>query len=148
MSIRELPLVEFTPAEAEVTIVERFRQQVEKYPRNIALASGEITISYTELNQLANGISKSILDREEDAERRVALLCSSKERQITALLGALKAGRVWVPLEVSHPFSRTSYVIRDSGANIILTDTAPAMSAYTPKKPWKIKENVRFAARA
>ncbi|OPX42337.1 linear gramicidin synthase subunit B [Ruminiclostridium hungatei] len=57
------PFTPFERAEIDQTLIERFEQQVSKWPRQVALQSGTRSLSYSELNQLANGIGRMLLEK-------------------------------------------------------------------------------------
>ena len=110
------------PHEAlEGTIPERFEKIVRMYPDRIAVSTPDRELSYGALNSLANDIAQGLLTghRTEDP---VALLLEPDDAAIAAVLGVLKAKRIYVPLDSTYPRARLFSVLDHSGAGAILTD--------------------------
>jgi amino acid adenylation domain-containing protein len=114
--------VEFKREETEQSISERFEQQVAKYPDQIAVKTKNRGLSYDGLNKAANRVARAILAKSRDGPEPVALLLEYDTPMIVAILGVLKAGKICVPLDLSHPDARANYVLGDSQANLLVTD--------------------------
>jgi amino acid adenylation domain-containing protein len=99
-----------------------FERQVNTSPSQIAIDSESCRLSYRELNRLANGIAKLILQARGQASEPVALLLEHGAPAIIGVLGTLKAGKIYVPLDPSFPDARNFYILRDSQAAILLTN--------------------------
>jgi len=112
----------FEREEIEQGINERFESQVRKYPARIAIKTPSHEWSYAELNAKANQIAYSILELVGDSEARVALLFAHDAPMIAAMLGVLKAGKTYVPLDPSYPVERLSQLLGDSQATALLTN--------------------------
>src|SRR5262245_36694974 len=56
-------------------------------------------------------------------EEPIALLFEQGAPVIAAILGVLKAGKIYVPLDSSYPRTRTAYMLEDSGAPLLVTST-------------------------
>jgi amino acid adenylation domain-containing protein len=102
------------------TIHELFEAQVERTPDAIALEFEEQAITYLELERRANRLAHQLRRRGVGPEVRVALLIERSIEQIVCLLGVLKAGGAYVPLDVMYPCARLSFVLKDSGAKLLL----------------------------
>ncbi|MCK4761087.1 MAG: AMP-binding protein, partial [Candidatus Aminicenantes bacterium] len=102
-------------------LARKFEEQVKKTPFNLAVKTIEREYTYEELNRYANGIAQRITAAA--AGETAALLFEHGVHMIAAILGALKAGKVYVPLSSDYPAGRLSYMLSDSGAAILLTDT-------------------------
>lgn len=114
--------VKFREEEIEQSIPDRFEQQVVKFPDRIAVKTGNCTLTYDALNKLANRIARAILAQHQSGQKRIAFLLDNDALMIAAILGVLKAGKVYVPLDPSLPSNRTSYIIKDSQANLVVTN--------------------------
>jgi amino acid adenylation domain-containing protein len=114
--------IEFDKAEVESSVPARFEQQVNHYPGRIAVKTVGAELTYQALNRIANGVARAVLSLSAGDDRPVALLFETGPAMIAAMLGALKAGRVWVPLDASDPNDRISFIYGDSQAALILTD--------------------------
>jgi amino acid adenylation domain-containing protein len=116
--------VEFTQAEVGQTVSRRFEKQVEKYPDRLAVESDAHQLSYLQLNQQANCIAHALEGQKSEAGNRksVGILLNNDAPMLAAMLGILKTGRPYVPLDPSFPQERLAYYLSDSGADLILTD--------------------------
>jgi amino acid adenylation domain-containing protein len=113
--------VEFKREDVEQSIVQRFEEQVAKYPNQTAVRTKSQTLSYEALNQAANRLARAILAESEGAGS-VALLLEYDTPAIVAILAVLKAGKICVSLELSYPDERADFILRDSHATLIVTD--------------------------
>src|SRR5262245_28010448 len=117
------PFVLFEPTEVEQSIGHRFEEQVDRYPDCLAIQERHQNLTYAELNKAANGIAHAILSLRGRREEPIALLLENHSPLIAALLGVLKSGKYYVPLDPSLPSKRIGYILQDSQANLIVTNT-------------------------
>ena len=118
----EEPFVEFTKAEIEQSIPHRFEQQVRSNPSRLAVCDGNRQVSYRELNELANAVAWNIIEQRGVQPEPVAILLEQGVWPLAAILGILKAGKFYVPLEPSDPLARLTYMMEDADAPLIVTD--------------------------
>jgi len=100
-----------------------------RQPAGPAVASGGCRLSYQELDQLSNKVARSLLGLGVARGDRVAVLAPKSAASVTAVYGALKAGACYVPLDPKAPADRLGYVVRDSGAAVIVADEGTARQA-------------------
>ncbi|HVS20947.1 MAG TPA: amino acid adenylation domain-containing protein, partial [Pyrinomonadaceae bacterium] len=112
----------FERSEIEQPITKRFEAQVRKHPARIAVKTANHEWSYAQLNAKANQIAHSILELVGDSEARIALLFAHDAPMIAGMLGVLKAGKTYVPLDPSYPVERLSQLLGDSQATAIVTN--------------------------
>ncbi len=110
----------FTDREIEQTLVTRFESRVARFAGRIAIQSGQITLTYQELNRFANRVAHAVLAAESHGP--TILLFEHEYPMVVAILGALKAGQVYVPLDPGYPLNRLEFIVNDSGAGIIITN--------------------------
>ena len=119
------------PYPKEALIHELFEQQVEKTPEAVAVQYEGEQLTYAELNAKANQLAhrlRSLTD--EDGHlvvRPDALVAISVERSlemVVGLLGVLKAGAAYVPVDPEYPAERIEYMLEDSQARVLLTQKA------------------------
>ncbi|MBP7653109.1 amino acid adenylation domain-containing protein, partial [Candidatus Dependentiae bacterium] len=104
------------------TIVDLFEEQAAKRPDAVALVFKNIKLTYAELNEKSNCIANYLIDIiKVEEEEIIALEIERSENIIIAILGIIKAGCAYLPLEISYPDERKSFMIRDSNCRIILT---------------------------
>jgi amino acid adenylation domain-containing protein len=119
---------------ADLTVHELFEQQAARQPEAIAVICEDEQLTYRELNEQADRLAHHLRALGAGPESRVALLMERSVAMVAALLGVLKAGGAYVPLDVSYPQERLSFMLEDSGAEVLLThdrlaDALPAGGA-------------------
>ncbi|MEM9164653.1 MAG: amino acid adenylation domain-containing protein, partial [Cyanobacteria bacterium P01_F01_bin.4] len=117
-------LPEFSPFakdEIEQSVGRRFEKQVAKYPDHLAIKSRTHTLTYSQLNQLANQSARAILAMPGDRTQPVIIFLEQGALFIATFLATLKAGRCAVPVDPTFPASRNSKIIDDSQASLIVT---------------------------
>jgi amino acid adenylation domain-containing protein len=111
---------EFTKEEVEQSIPERFEKIAKRYADRIAIKEGAQAVTYAELNQRANRLAHAILDRCGEGNLPVAILMEHGTSVLVAIVAALKAGKIYVPLDPSYPVERLQYMLLDSQAGLIV----------------------------
>jgi len=126
--------VVFPKEEVEQSIGTRFERQVDLYPEHLALRTRAATYTYSELNQAANRVADALLRLRGQGQEPVGLLFDNGASFVVASLGALKAGKIQVPLDSTFPPARLRYMLEDSQASVLLTDNAnlPLAQAFAP----------------
>jgi non-ribosomal peptide synthetase component F len=114
---------EFKKEDTEQSIPARFEQMVEKYPDRLAVKDKNHELTYRELNQAANQIAHAILAQRGEDQEPVALLVEKSGGLIGAILGTLKAGKIYVPLDPAFPRDRLLHIVENSRAHLVLTDS-------------------------
>ena len=102
--------VALTEDEIEQPIPRRFEQQVLEHPHRLAIKTKRYHWNYDDLNRAANRVAWGILDQRGTGEEDIALLLDKDAPLIAAILGILKAGKTYVPLDPHYPPSRTAYL--------------------------------------
>src|SRR5262245_8238174 len=115
--------VEFEEEEIEQSIPARFEDQVRRHTPRLAIETAERAITYGELNEAANRIAHAILAARGERRERVALLFQHGAAGIVATLGALKAGRTYVPLDPSAPIVRNRAIVEDAQLELVVADS-------------------------
>jgi amino acid adenylation domain-containing protein len=105
------------------TIINLFEEQVEKTPLNIAVVFGKTELTYQELNQQANKVAHFLRDSYHiQPEDRIALLVEPSENIIIGILGIMKVGGAYVPVDPGYPSGRINFILKNSDCKIILTE--------------------------
>jgi len=116
------PFVEFPFADTNQTIARRFEQQARRYPERLALKAGRCALTYAELNDAADRVARALAGDADRETRMAAVLCEAGVAMIIAILGALKAGRPFVPLNPRLPKFTLQEILASLGSCWILTD--------------------------
>ncbi len=96
-------------------------EQAARTPAKVAVHFGEQQLTYAELNQQANQLAHYLKNLGAASETRVAICLERSLHTVVALLGVLKAGSAYVPLDPAHPQERINFMLRDSGASLLIT---------------------------
>ena len=102
-------------------IHELFEVQAQLNPNAIALVYEEQTLSYQELNKKSNQLAHYLISHGVVPDTLVGICVERSLEMVIGLLGILKAGGAYVPLDPSYPKDRLSYMLEDSGVEILLT---------------------------
>ena len=100
-----------------------FEEQVRETPDQIAVVSGTERVTYGELNVRANRLAHYLLRNGVETESRVCICLEPGVEMIVAVLGVLKAGAAYVPLDPAYPESRLAFMLGDCGARVLLTES-------------------------
>ncbi len=99
-----------------------FEACAKKTPNATALVACDGTFTYKELNERANRLAHSLIERGVTREDRVAFMLHRDSRILVSMLGIMKAGGCYIPVDPDYPDDRIAHVLEDSGARFILTD--------------------------
>ncbi|MCU0286495.1 MAG: amino acid adenylation domain-containing protein, partial [Acidobacteria bacterium] len=108
-------------------IIKKFEEQVKHFYEKTAIKKGDRELSYGQLNDYADTIARAIITGDRsmtpgEEPQQAALLFEHGIDMIAALLGALKACKTYVPLDITYPVKRQLYILENSGARLILTN--------------------------
>jgi len=102
-------------------IHELFTEQAERIPERIALISERHQVSYGELNRRANQLAQYLQGLGVGPEMVVGIFLERSVEMVVAVMGVLKAGGTYLPLDPESPLERLSYVLEDAGVVVALT---------------------------
>ncbi|MBA6304371.1 non-ribosomal peptide synthase/polyketide synthase [Colwellia sp. MB02u-14] len=108
--------------EGEITIHQKFEQQVQLNPQSVALSYDGITTSYGELNAQANQLAHKLIAEGVNPDDLVGLCFNRSADMIIGMLAVLKAGGAYVPLDPAYPKERLHYMVEDAQLSIVITD--------------------------
>ena len=107
-----------------VTITELFEAVAAKAKDSVALVAPDATLTYGELNTRANQVAHRLRELGVGRHANVALCMERSANSIVALLGVLKAGAAYVPLNFEHPPARLAHQLAETEAPVLLTETS------------------------
>jgi amino acid adenylation domain-containing protein/thioester reductase-like protein len=99
---------------------ELFEAQVARSPEAIALIFGDEEVSYLELDQRANQLARYLISQEIGAEDIVAIALDRSVEMIVSILGVLKSGAAYLPLDPDYPIKRLLFMLKDSHAKKLI----------------------------
>ncbi|HEY4168728.1 MAG TPA: amino acid adenylation domain-containing protein, partial [Reyranella sp.] len=107
-------------------IHELFERQVERSPDDVAIACDGHELTYAELNRRANRLARGLRRSGLERGAPVGLCVGRSAHTMVAVLAVLKAGGAFVPLDPSYPTERLEFMLKDSGARIVVLERATA----------------------
>ncbi len=110
----------------ESTVVDLFEAQVERRADAEAVVFGGKRLSYGELNRRSNRLAHYLRSLGVGPEVRVGICLERSLEMIIAVLGVLKAGGVYVPLDPEYPAERLGYMLEDAQVPVLLTEDGVA----------------------
>ncbi|MFI5685500.1 amino acid adenylation domain-containing protein [Streptomyces sp. NPDC051636] len=112
---------------------ELFEDQATRHPERTALVTADRSWTYAELNAWANRIAHGLRRHGVGPDALVGLHAERSAEMVAGILGTLKAGGAYMPIEPSHPAARRADLVERSGADVILTqphlDAGPLRAA-------------------
>ncbi|GHO46314.1 non-ribosomal peptide synthetase [Ktedonospora formicarum] len=123
------------PYPREATIQQLFEQQVERTPDAIALIDTDGSMTFNELNGRANQLAHFLLSQGLEQEAHIGVALERSRAQVITLLGILKAGGTYVPLDPAYPRERLRFMLEDAHIHLVLTqekhlDALPLADAH------------------
>jgi amino acid adenylation domain-containing protein len=127
---REQIVVEWNQTESDYPrnscVHKEFELQAAARPAAVALAKGEECVSYQQLNERANRLARYLVKFGVRDGSFVAICLERSINLYVSILAILKAGGVYLPLDISHPQERLNFMLEDSAARIVLTQKSLA----------------------
>src|SRR6185369_15075742 len=109
-----------------VCLHELFSSHARLWPGSVAVALGEVMVTFGGLEEYANRLARFLAERGVRPEERVGLCMERCPEMVMAMLGVLKAGAAYLPLDPAYPRSRLAFMIEDAVLIAILVHTASA----------------------
>jgi amino acid adenylation domain-containing protein len=112
----------FTEADIDRSIPDRWELIVRVYPDRVAVKTETERLTYSQLNLAANHLARSILAQVGASDSPIPILFEHGAMMVVAMLGVLKAGKSWVPIDPWYPPARISYILQNVGAEVLVTN--------------------------
>lgn len=107
----------------DATIVSLFDEQVARHPRRTAVTFAGKSCTYAEIDEAARRLAVQLRAAGVRSGDRVAIWLPRDANMVTALLGTLKAGGCYVPLDPEYPEERLRFILEDSAARVVVAHT-------------------------
>ena len=111
-------------AVSTLTLHQLFEAQAQRTPDAIAVVCEGEQLTYAELNRRANQLARYLNRRGVGPEVPVAIFTERSVEMLVGLLGILKSGGAYVPLDPAYPQERLSFIMKDAGVRLLLTQEA------------------------
>ncbi|PEO00751.1 non-ribosomal peptide synthetase [Bacillus cereus] len=103
------------------SIQEKFYEQAHIRPEAMAISTEDKTYTYKEINEYSNQIAHYLLSASIPFQKPIAILFDRSVESILCMLGVLKSGSTYVPIDITYPSERIKYILEDSEITHILT---------------------------
>ncbi|NOQ27181.1 MAG: amino acid adenylation domain-containing protein, partial [Bacteroidales bacterium] len=125
---KQLILKEFNDTQTDFpdkkTIHELFIDQVKLSPTQLALKDKNISYSYQELDEASNKLANCLQLRNLKSDQFVGLITNRSIEMIVGILGILKSGCAYIPIDDQYPAERINQILSESGINLIVSTRA------------------------
>jgi amino acid adenylation domain-containing protein len=109
---------------AEGTLHGRFAAQAQRFAERVAATDEAGSLTYARLDARSSQLARYLRGRGVGPEVRVGLCLDRGLEMVVAILGVLKAGAAYVPLDPAYPAERLGYILGDSGVEVVVTHSA------------------------
>ncbi|WP_139487923.1 non-ribosomal peptide synthetase [Brevibacillus dissolubilis] len=103
------------------TIWQVFEEQAARTPDHVAVVFEGKQLTYRELNDRANQVARYLLEQGVERETIVGLMVDRSLEMIVGIMGILKSGAAYLPLDTEYPEDRIRYMLQDSGTKLLIT---------------------------
>ncbi|MET8413630.1 amino acid adenylation domain-containing protein, partial [Streptomyces sp. NPDC005195] len=115
--------------------LERFAAQVRERPRQLAVVAGDTELDYATLDHRSNRLADALIARGAGPGRVVGLHAGRTAELVVGVMGILKAGAAYLPLDPGQPSERLAAMVSDAAPVLVLTDAADV--AGDGLRPWQ-----------
>lgn len=105
----------------EKTIQELFEEQVARTPKDTAIVFKNQTLTYKQLDEKSNQLARLLRNKGVGADNIVGIMTERSPEMLIGIIGVLKAGGAYLPIDPGYPVDRIQYMLEDSKTNILLT---------------------------
>jgi len=120
-------LVVSSLGESFVSVLDLLQDHAYRRPGAVAISWNGSDLSYSELERKSSALASHLLKIGIEREERVAICLTRTPLLIVSILGVLKAGAAYVPIDPSYPEERVQYILEDAQIGIILTEDGVRM---------------------
>ncbi|RMZ60264.1 amino acid adenylation domain-containing protein [Chryseobacterium nematophagum] len=120
---------------SDTTLQELFERQVERTPDDIALVYEDVKLTYRELNDRSNQLAHYLLENFEIKSDELIPLCLERsEQMLIGILGVLKSGGAYVPMDPGYPMDRIEHILKDTNARVVIGEESTKNRLYDYKE--------------
>ncbi|MBO3751366.1 amino acid adenylation domain-containing protein [Streptosporangiaceae bacterium NEAU-GS5] len=115
---------ESEPVNATGLVHDAIAARAARSPKTPAVVWGNATLTYRELDERADRLARRLVALGAGRDQRVAICLEQSLELAVAVLGVLKSGAAYLPLDPEHPRDRLAYVLEDAAATLVITEPA------------------------
>jgi len=130
----------------ELCLYQLFESCQEKYPEEVAVTFAERRLTYSQLNKQADRLAHYLHKMDAEAEKLVGICMENSLELIVGVIGILKAGSAYIPMDPAYPDERLISILKDSHPLVLITQSSflPRFSDYEGKILVLEKDNNAF----
>ncbi|MFT3900821.1 MAG: non-ribosomal peptide synthase/polyketide synthase [Gordonia sp. (in: high G+C Gram-positive bacteria)] len=114
------------PTDATGSLVDLFAASAAAHPESVAVRAGGEELTYAQLDARANAVAAGLVDAGVRPGDLVGLATARSTDLVSALLGILKTGAAYLPLDLTNPVDRLGYILGDAAAAFVVVDPTTA----------------------
>ncbi len=112
-----------SPLRNDICLHQFFEEQVARSPDAIAVVCGDERLTYLQLNTRANRVADRLRALGAGPDQFIGICHSRTPNMLVAILGILKSGAAYVPIDPTYPRARIEYILDDAQVGVVLTDS-------------------------
>ncbi|QDY84671.1 amino acid adenylation domain-containing protein [Paenibacillus polymyxa] len=112
------------PDHSQSTVIQLWEKRVNQIPDAIALEWREEKLTYRQVNEQANQLARVLRSRNIGRDQVVGIMLPPSCQRVVSVMGVLKAGAAYLPIDPSYPDERIAYFVEDSQAQALITERA------------------------
>ncbi|MEL6969054.1 MAG: amino acid adenylation domain-containing protein [Bacteroidota bacterium] len=106
------------------SVIRRFAEQVKSHPNQAAVVYDDKTFSYQTLDELSDRVATYLINKHQvGAEDIIGIQLERSEWLIATILGVLKTGAAYLPIDINYPQNRIDYMLADCRCRVVIADT-------------------------
>lgn len=121
------------PYPKEKSIVDLFKEQAALKPNQPAIVYEDVSFTYGEADELSDRVLCFLIKEGVRHEEPVGLMVHRSAEMVIGILGILKAGCPYLPIDVNMPSERMDYMLKNSGSRFVITNEDYDISAENQK---------------
>ena len=125
-----------TDLHASKTISQLFEEQAALTPERAAVICEDQSLSFAQLNQAANRLANYLLTLGVQTEDCVAICLERSTEMLVAILGILKAGAAYAPLDSTYPAQRMNYILQETRVRFVITQKS--LASAISQGSWRV----------
>ncbi|WP_148298888.1 non-ribosomal peptide synthetase, partial [Paenibacillus pini] len=102
-------------------VLDRLKTIVQRYPHKVALSDKQGDITYEELEQRSDLVARYLIQQGFKTEDMAVISVNQDNELILLMIGVIKAGGVYIPVDPNYPMDRISFILKDSGAKFFIS---------------------------
>ncbi|HWQ74085.1 MAG TPA: amino acid adenylation domain-containing protein [Syntrophomonas sp.] len=110
------------PYDPQTTVVSLFKEAAARYPDRTAIIGVDKSLTFRELDALSDRLMVGLLERGIEREQLVAFMLPRTAQILVCMLGILKAGAAFLPIDPQYPEARIDYMLDNSQAPLLISD--------------------------